>query len=129
MKQNRTLYAQANSNLPIRIQTVEQRAAGCYYNRQQTRSSLAADSSICLFSTSSNTVSNPWHSLRYVGKPRLDEKTYNCMMYIAFPCFITGVASANSCSHLHRKNKLGAKTLCGKGGLSQAKDDRSWDSS
>jgi hypothetical protein len=54
IKQNRTLYAQANSNLPIRIQTVEQligryskqqRAAGCYYNRQQTRSSLAADSS------------------------------------------------------------------------------------
>jgi hypothetical protein len=53
IKQNRTLYAQANSNLPIRIQTVEQlisryskqqRAAGCYYNRQQTRSSLAADS-------------------------------------------------------------------------------------
>jgi hypothetical protein len=52
IKQNRTLYAQANSNLPIRIQTVEQlisryskqqRAAGCYYNRQQTRSSLAAD--------------------------------------------------------------------------------------
>jgi hypothetical protein len=85
--------------------------------------------SICLFSTSSNTVSNPWHSLRYVGKPRLDEKTYNCIMYIAFPCFITGVASANSCSHLYGKNKLGAKTLCGKGGLSQAKDDRSWDSS
>jgi hypothetical protein len=53
IKQNRTLYAQANSNLLIRIQTVEQlisryskqqRAAGCYYNLQQTRSSLAADS-------------------------------------------------------------------------------------
>jgi hypothetical protein len=48
IKQNRTLYAQANSNLPIRIPTVEQlnnqRAAGCYYNRQQARSSLAADS-------------------------------------------------------------------------------------
>jgi hypothetical protein len=52
IKQNRTLYAQANSNLPIRIPTVEQlnhrysnqqRAAGCYYNRQQARSSLAAD--------------------------------------------------------------------------------------
>jgi hypothetical protein len=52
IKQNRTLYAQANSNLPIRVQTVEQligrsskqqRAASCYYNRQQTRSSLAAD--------------------------------------------------------------------------------------
>jgi hypothetical protein len=54
IKQNRTLYAQANSNLPIQIQTVEQlisryskqqRAAGCYYNRQQTRSTLAADTS------------------------------------------------------------------------------------
>jgi hypothetical protein len=57
IKQNRTLYAQANSNLPIRIQTVEQlisryskqqRAAGCYYNRQQTRSSLAADISLLI---------------------------------------------------------------------------------
>jgi hypothetical protein len=56
IKQNRTLYAQANSNLLIRIQTVEQlisryskqqRAAGCYYNRQQTRSSLAADRLLC----------------------------------------------------------------------------------
>jgi hypothetical protein len=47
IKQNRTLYAQANSNLPIRIQTVEQqRAAGCYYNRQQTRSSPAADTTL-----------------------------------------------------------------------------------
>jgi hypothetical protein len=58
IKQNRTLYAQANSNLPIRIQTVEQlisrysklqRAAGCYYNRQQTRSSLAADTILFTF--------------------------------------------------------------------------------
>jgi hypothetical protein len=57
IKQNRTLYAQANSNLPIRIQTVEQltsrcskqqRPAGCYYNRQQAKDSQAADNIFCL---------------------------------------------------------------------------------
>jgi hypothetical protein len=84
--------------------------------------------SLCLFSTSSNTVFNPWHSLRYVGKSRLDKKTYNCMMYIAFLCCSSRVSNANPCSHLSGRDKLGANNLCGKGGLSQAKDDRSWDS-